>query len=109
MGVDSCLPTLQAVPTDNAAAWDRHSSAYQQGAALPTDVAHYGPDIANETDLRLLGDLAGKRVLELGCGGEQASIMVPEESLRAGRNVVELFEVGGAGRAARLAPLGRAP
>jgi SAM-dependent methyltransferase len=62
------------VPIDNAAAWDRHSSAYQQGAALPTDVAHYGPDIANETDLRLLGDLAGKRVLELGCGGAQCSI-----------------------------------
>jgi hypothetical protein len=42
-------------------------------------------------------------------GGEQASIMVPEESLRAGRNAVELFEVAGARRAARLVPLGRAP
>lgn len=62
------------MPTDNAAAWDRHSSAYQQGAALPTDVAHYGPDIGNESDLRLLGDLSGKRVLELGCGGAQCSI-----------------------------------
>ncbi len=62
------------MPTDNAAAWDRHSSAYQQGAALPTDVANYGPDIPNESDLRLLGDLAGKRVLELGCGGAQSSI-----------------------------------
>jgi SAM-dependent methyltransferase len=62
------------VPTDNAAAWDRHSSAYQQGAALPTDVAHYGPDLGTEADFRLLGDLAGKRVLELGCGGAQCSI-----------------------------------
>ena len=62
------------MPTDNAAAWDRHSSAYQQGAALPTDVAHYGPDIPTETDLRLLGDLSRKRVLELGCGGAQCSI-----------------------------------
>jgi SAM-dependent methyltransferase len=62
------------MPTDNAAAWDRHSSAYQQGAALPTDVAHYGPDIPTETDLRLLGDLNRKRVLELGCGGAQCSI-----------------------------------
>ena len=62
------------MPTDNAAAWDRHSSAYQQGAALPTDVAHYGPDIGTESDLRLLGDLHGKRVLELGCGGAQCSI-----------------------------------
>jgi SAM-dependent methyltransferase len=61
-------------PSDNAAAWDRHSAAYQQGAALPTDVAHYGPDIPTEADLRLLGDLGGKRVLELGCGGAQCSI-----------------------------------
>lgn len=58
----------------NAAAWDRHSAAYQQGASLPTDVAHYGPDIATEAELRLLGDLKGKRVLELGCGGAQCSI-----------------------------------
>jgi SAM-dependent methyltransferase len=62
------------VPTDNAAAWDRHSAAYQAGANLPTDVAHYGPDIATENDLRLLGDVKGKRVLELGCGGAQCSI-----------------------------------
>src|SRR3954470_2423124 len=63
--------SARRMPTDNAAAWDRHSSAYQQGAALPTDVAHYGPDIPTEADLRLLGDLNGKRVLELGCGGAQ--------------------------------------
>jgi SAM-dependent methyltransferase len=62
------------VPTDNAAAWDRHSAAYQAGARLPTDVAHYGPDIGSEADYRLLGDLKGKRVLELGCGGAQCSI-----------------------------------
>jgi SAM-dependent methyltransferase len=62
------------MPTDNAAAWDRHSAAYQEGARLPTDVAHYGPDIGNEDDFRLLGNLEGKRVLELGCGGAQCSI-----------------------------------
>jgi SAM-dependent methyltransferase len=62
------------VPTDNAAAWDRHSASYQEGAHLPTDVAHYGPDIGTEADFKLLGDLKGKRVLELGCGGAQCSI-----------------------------------
>src|SRR2546423_10729312 len=62
------------MPTDNAAAWDRHTAAYQAGARLPTDVAHYGPDIGTEADFRLLGNLAGKRVLELGCGGAQCSI-----------------------------------
>ncbi|MGH9101927.1 MAG: class I SAM-dependent methyltransferase, partial [Acidimicrobiales bacterium] len=62
------------MPTDNAAAWDRLSADYQAGARLPTDVAHYGPDIATEAELRLLGDLRGKRVVELGCGGAQCSI-----------------------------------
>ena len=62
------------MPTDIAAAWDRFAAAYQQRARLPTGVAHYGPDIPAEDDLRLLGDLRSKRVLELGCGGAQCSI-----------------------------------
>ena len=62
------------MPTDNAAAWDRFAATYQAGAQLPTGTAHYGPDIPTEADLRLLGDLKGKRVLELGCGGAQCSI-----------------------------------
>ena len=62
------------MPTDNAAAWDRHSPGYQAGAQLPTDVAVYGPDIPTEADFRLLGNLSGKRVLELGCGGAQSAI-----------------------------------
>lgn len=62
------------MPADNAAAWDRHSAAYQAGAHLPTDVVHYGPDIPTEAELRLCGDVKGKRVLELGCGGAQCSI-----------------------------------
>lgn len=36
------------------------------GADLPDDRLVYGPDIVDETDLRLLGDLSGKRVLQLG-------------------------------------------
>ena len=62
------------MPSDNAAAWDRYSAGYQAGSQLPTDVAVYGPDIATEADVRLLGNLSGKRVLELGCGAAQSSI-----------------------------------
>jgi len=36
------------------------------GAELPSDRVVYGPDIVDDTDLRLLGDVAGKRVLQLG-------------------------------------------
>ena len=43
-------------------------------ATLPHHVVSYGPDIPNERAYRLLGNVEGKRVLELGCGGEQASI-----------------------------------
>ena len=71
------------MPTDNAAAWDRHSAAYQAGARLPTDVAHYGPDIPSEAELRLLGNLEGKRVLELGCGGAQCSIAFAKQGATA--------------------------
>jgi SAM-dependent methyltransferase len=71
------------MPTDNAAAWDRHSAGYQAGAKLPTDVAHYGPEIGTEADFRLLGELKGKRVLELGCGGAQCSIAFAKQGATA--------------------------
>ena len=71
------------MPSDNAAAWDRHSAGYQTGARLPTDVAHYGPDIGSEADFRLLGNLEGKRVLELGCGGAQCSIAFAKQGAHA--------------------------
>ena len=62
------------MPTDNIEGWDRYAAAYQADARLPTDVVHYGPDLPNESSLRLLGDLKGRRVLDLGCGAAQASI-----------------------------------
>ncbi|MCU4187127.1 class I SAM-dependent methyltransferase [Acidiferrimicrobium sp. IK] len=62
------------MPTDQAASWDRLSAEYQEAAQLPTDVAVYGPDIPTEADLRLLGDVKGKRILDLGCGAAQAAI-----------------------------------
>jgi SAM-dependent methyltransferase len=71
------------MPTDNAAAWDRHAVAYQEGARLPTDVAHYGPDIGTEADYRLCGNVKGKRVLELGCGGAQCSIAFAHQGAHA--------------------------
>jgi SAM-dependent methyltransferase len=65
---------VSTVPTDNAAAWDRYAAAYQAAARWPTDVVHYAPDVPNEASLRLLGDVKGRRVLDLGCGGGQGAI-----------------------------------
>ena len=71
------------MPSDNAAAWDRYAAAYQSGAQLSTGTAHYGPDIPTEAELRLLGDLKGKRVLELGCGGAQSAISFVKQGATA--------------------------
>jgi len=59
---------IEDPPEDRCATW------YQTKPGLPLDVAHYGPDIGTESDLRLLGEVRGKRVLELGCGGAPCSI-----------------------------------
>ncbi len=53
--------------------WDRKSADYQDASEIPVDI-HYGPSSPNEDELKLLGDLAGKQVLELGCGGGQCSV-----------------------------------
>jgi SAM-dependent methyltransferase len=67
----------------NAAAWDRYAAAYQAQSQLSTTAANYGPEIPTEASLRLLGDLKGKRVLELGCGGAQCSIAFAKQGATA--------------------------
>jgi SAM-dependent methyltransferase len=49
---------------------------------LSLDVVHYGPDIPTEADLRLLGPLDGKRVLELGCGGGPMTVAMAKQGAR---------------------------
>ncbi len=56
------------------AAWNQIAALYQQRHAIPTDSAHYGPWAPPENHLRLLGDVKGLRILEVGCGGGQCSI-----------------------------------
>jgi SAM-dependent methyltransferase len=41
---------------------------------LPDDVVAYGPDIPDESSLRLLGQVGTKRLLVLGAGGGQAPV-----------------------------------
>lgn len=56
-------------------AWDRVAVAYQNAARLPLNVASYGPGVGTEADFKLLGQLQGKRVIDLGCGGGQNAIV----------------------------------
>lgn len=75
---------MRAVPPETAAAaWDRYAEEYQAAAQLPTNVAVYGPDIPTESEPRLLGDIKGKRVLDLGCGGGQALIAFARQGATA--------------------------
>jgi SAM-dependent methyltransferase len=62
-----------------------HSATFPADAYLPFDVMSYGPDIGDERSFRLLGSLGnleGKRVLELGCGGGQASIALARQGAK---------------------------
>jgi SAM-dependent methyltransferase len=56
------------MPSDTAATWNRLPTGGRGGTLPAVDAVVYGPDIATEAELRLLGALSGKRVLELGCG-----------------------------------------
>ena len=60
----------------------RTFTAWPAWADLSLDVVHYGPDIPTEAQLRLLGNLEGKRVLELGCGGGPASVVMAKQGAR---------------------------
>ena len=56
------------------AGWDAMSESYQADSAISTTDVHYAPFAPGERHYRLLGDVRGKRVLELACGGAQNSI-----------------------------------
>ncbi|MGI8663033.1 MAG: class I SAM-dependent methyltransferase [Acidimicrobiales bacterium] len=60
----------------------RSFTAWPAWADLSLDVVHYGPDIPTEADLRLLGSLEGKRVLELGCGGGPISVAMAKQGAK---------------------------
>lgn len=61
-----------------AATWNRDPA----GPDEPVHV-RYGPEIATETDLRLLGSVADKRVLELGCGTGRCSVAFATQGAHA--------------------------
>ncbi len=56
------------------ASWNRITEPYQRRWNRRADVVQYSAYVPDESKLRLLGDVSGKRVIDLGCGGGQASI-----------------------------------
>ncbi|MCU0267035.1 MAG: class I SAM-dependent methyltransferase [Acidimicrobiales bacterium] len=50
------------------------SATFPSEAYLPFDTVSYGPDVPTEQALRLLGNVEGRRILELGCGAGHAAV-----------------------------------
>lgn len=65
------------------AAWNRFRPGDPAGALPPIDTAQYGPDIPSDAQFRLLGNVADKRVLELGCGGGQCLVAFAKQGAHA--------------------------
>jgi ubiquinone/menaquinone biosynthesis C-methylase UbiE len=60
--------------------------AARRGAASMADTVQFGLDLPTEADLRLCGELKGRRVLDIGCGaGENAVAMA-----RQGAHVIAI-------------------
>lgn len=58
--------------------WESASKGYQKESKIPVDI-HYGPGAPNEDKMKLLGNLKGKKVLEIGCGGAQCGIAMAKK------------------------------
>jgi SAM-dependent methyltransferase len=75
------------VKVTNTEQWNALAAELASGASgLDVEAVSYGADLPNERDLRLLGRVAGKRVLDLGCGLGQAAIALA----RQGAHVIAL-------------------
>lgn len=61
--------------------WDKEAKNYQELCKIPLDI-HYGPGSPNEKHLKLLGDIRNKKILEIGCGGAQSSIVFAKEGAK---------------------------
>ncbi|MBR9704824.1 class I SAM-dependent methyltransferase [Candidatus Pacearchaeota archaeon] len=53
--------------------WNDNAISFQKEHKVPLSIS-YGPWMPNETKLKLMGNLKGKKVLEIACGGAQCGI-----------------------------------
>ncbi len=56
--------------------WNIISRAYQENIRVSLEDVHYGPISPGERELKLLGDVKGKDVLEIVCGEGQNTIVL---------------------------------
>ena len=76
--------------------WDEMSAGYQAETRISTDDVHYAPLCAGERELGLMGDVAGKRTLELACGAAQNSIALAKRGADATALDISAAQLGAA-------------
>ena len=74
-------PTSGPTAEPAEGAWHRFSPAEGSAQPRPT-VAVYGAELPTEAELRLLGDVRDKRVLDLGCGAGDNAIVFAEQGAK---------------------------
>ncbi|HEY8819437.1 MAG TPA: class I SAM-dependent methyltransferase [Candidatus Limnocylindrales bacterium] len=81
----SGLPDLTDHAVRNQESWDAYSDEYQArhgGQLAESGGLAWGISQIPEAELRVLGDVAGKDILELGCGAAQWSIALAQDGAR---------------------------
>jgi hypothetical protein len=81
-------PELSAIAARNRSLWDERSAEYQQahgGQLAASGGAAWGLWQIPESELRVLGEVAGRDVLELGCGAAQWAIALHRQGARMPR------------------------
>lgn len=63
--------------------WNIISKPYQETIQISLEDVHYGPISPGERELKLLGDVEGKDILEMGCGGGQNSIVLASRGAKS--------------------------
>ncbi len=61
---------------NNRQSWDKLSEYYQSSTGISLTDIHYAPYSPGEKDLKVIGDVRGLDVIELGCGGGQIAIVL---------------------------------
>jgi 2-polyprenyl-3-methyl-5-hydroxy-6-metoxy-1,4-benzoquinol methylase len=65
----------RTVTQTNRSSWNRQAGRYQTRASLSYDVVDYGdPNCDTDSELGLIGNAEGQRILEIGCGGANCGI-----------------------------------
>lgn len=62
-------------PSSRPSTGQTHPAAFPEGADPAVDAVQYGPDIPDESSLKLLGDPQGRRLVLLGAGGLNSIVL----------------------------------